>query len=231
MMLDKMRTQRIAIIGDSIRRNQWESMLCMLVTARPSKDSIYEVNESLITKHIGSLVFRFEDYKCIVEYYRFPYLVMQGSSFRRAPKSVRMALKLDQMTWARLLLEDADVLVFNNGHWWRYEKTKKHGCYFQKGQEMKMEMDLGTVFQKSIKTLVDFVTSQVDKNKIQVLFFTPMLMYISEGAPGILEDKSLIILLSYVQLWLFGFMLIYCLWVEFIWSKIQNVAPLMVLVQ
>ena len=56
MTLEKMRIWRIAIIGDSIGRNQWETMLCMLATARPSKNSIYEVNESPITKHKGSLV-------------------------------------------------------------------------------------------------------------------------------------------------------------------------------
>ena len=46
------------------------------------------------------------------------------------------------------------------------------GCYFQEGTEVKMEMDLRTAFQKSIETLVDFVTSQVDTNKTQVLFRT-----------------------------------------------------------
>lgn len=35
-----------------------------------------------------------------------------------------------------------------------------------------MEMDLRTAFQKSIETLVDFVSSQVDTNKTQVLFRT-----------------------------------------------------------
>lgn len=172
MMLEKLRNRRLAFIGDSIGRNQWESMLCLLATAIPNKYSIYEVNGNPITKHKGFLVFRFEDYNCTVEYYRSPYLVVQGSPPKGSPKDVRMTLKLDHVTWTHRQWKDADVLVFNSGHWWSYAKTIKHGCYFQEGMEVKMKMDLTNAFQKSIKTLVDFVASQVDTKKTQVMLRT-----------------------------------------------------------
>ncbi|XWS46804.1 hypothetical protein CRYUN_Cryun14cG0099800 [Craigia yunnanensis] len=94
-MLEKLRNRHLAFIGDSIGRNQWESMLCMLSSVIPSKDSIYEVNGSPITKHKGLLVFRFADYNCTVEYYRAPFLVAQGSAPRGSSKGVRMTLRLD----------------------------------------------------------------------------------------------------------------------------------------
>ncbi|XP_052480416.1 protein trichome birefringence-like 11 isoform X2 [Gossypium raimondii] len=137
MMLEKLRNRRLAFIGDSIGRNQWESMLCLLATAIPNKDSIYE-----------------------------------GSPPKGSPKDVRMTLKLDHVTWTHRQWKDADVLVFNSGHWWSYAKTIKHGCYFQEGMEVKMKMDLTNAFQKSIETLVDFVASQVDTKKTQVMLRT-----------------------------------------------------------
>ncbi|MBA0741556.1 hypothetical protein Gogos_014698 [Gossypium gossypioides] len=115
---------------------------------------------------------RFEDYNCTVEYYRSPYLVVQGSPPKGSPKDVRMTLKLDHVTWTHRQWKDADVLVFNSGHWWSYAKTIKHGCYFQEGMEVKMKMDLTNAFQKSIETLVDFVASQVDTKKTQVMLRT-----------------------------------------------------------
>ncbi|XP_039043027.1 protein trichome birefringence-like 10 [Hibiscus syriacus] len=171
-MLEKLRNRRIAFVGDSIGRNQWESMLCMLSSAIPNKDSMHEVNGSPITKHKGFLVFRFADYNFTVEYYRAPFLVAQGSAPRGAPKAVKMTLRLDLMdrTWRRWV--DADVLVFNTGHWWSHDKTTNRGCYFQQGMEMNLNMDITAAFRKSIETLLDFIHGQVNTSKTQVYFRT-----------------------------------------------------------
>ncbi|KAK1352629.1 Trichome birefringence-like protein [Heracleum sosnowskyi] len=42
IMLEKMRNRRIVFVGDSIGRNQWESLLCMLSSVVPNKTSVYE---------------------------------------------------------------------------------------------------------------------------------------------------------------------------------------------
>ena len=58
-MLDLIRGKRVVFVGDSINRNQWESMLCMLMGAVKDPKKVYETHGRRITKEKGNYCFKF----------------------------------------------------------------------------------------------------------------------------------------------------------------------------
>ncbi|XP_042454979.1 protein trichome birefringence-like 9 [Zingiber officinale] len=122
-LLERSRNGKIVFVGDSIGRNQWESLVCMLAKAVRNQSSIYEKYGNPITKHKGFLSIVFSDHNLTVEYYRAPFLAAVSRPPPAAPSSVRSAIHLDELNWQSKHWVDADVLVLNAGHWWNQKKT------------------------------------------------------------------------------------------------------------
>ena len=58
-MLELIRGKRLVFVGDSINRNQWESMLCMLMGAIKDPKRVYETRRRRITKEKGDYSIKF----------------------------------------------------------------------------------------------------------------------------------------------------------------------------
>jgi hypothetical protein len=58
-MLERLRGKRLVFAGDSLMRNQWESMLCLLREGLDDKSRVIESRGSRISKGKGDYVFKF----------------------------------------------------------------------------------------------------------------------------------------------------------------------------
>lgn len=58
--LVRLRGKRLMLVGDSMNRNQFESILCLLREGLEDKSKMYEVHGYKITKGRGYYIFKFE---------------------------------------------------------------------------------------------------------------------------------------------------------------------------
>ncbi|KAG0558453.1 hypothetical protein M758_10G027600 [Ceratodon purpureus] len=168
-MLERLRDQRVVFVGDSLGRNQWESMLCMLAEGVQNKSRIYEINGETISKHVGELIFRFQDYNCTVEYYRDPFLVPQTRPPPHSPSNVTSSLKIDQVSWSAGRWPGANILVFNSGHWWSWEKINRGGGRFQVGNNLTTH-GFKEAFHIALNTWASWMEENIDPATTQVFF-------------------------------------------------------------
>ncbi|XWS34760.1 hypothetical protein CRYUN_Cryun21dG0065200 [Craigia yunnanensis] len=71
---------------------------------------------------------------------------------------------------ATSMYHDADLMVFNTGHWWTHEKTSKGKDYYQEGDYVYPRIKDLKAFQKALTTWSRWVDKNVDISRTQVFF-------------------------------------------------------------
>ncbi|KAL2502128.1 protein trichome birefringence-like 5 [Forsythia ovata] len=157
--------RRLMLVGDSMNRNQFESLLCLLREALPDKSKMYETHGYKITKGRGYYVFKFEDYNCTVEFVRSHFLVREGIRINGQGNS-NPTLSIDRIDKTAGRWKRADILVFNTGHWWTHGKTARGKNYYKEGNYVYPKFDAVEAYRRAIKTWAKWISENAKHGKL-----------------------------------------------------------------
>ncbi|CAN6250256.1 unnamed protein product [Urochloa humidicola] len=169
-MLERLRGKRLVFVGDSLNRNMWESLICILRNSVKDKSRVFEVSGRSQFKAEGSYSFLFQDYNCTVEFFRSPFLVQVWEMPVRNGKGTRETLRLDIIDRAFPRYKNADIIIFNTGHWWTHDKTSLGKDYYQEGNHVYSELNVHDAYRRALSTWAKWVDSNVNPKKTTVFF-------------------------------------------------------------
>lgn len=153
----KMNGKNVMFVGDSLGRNQWQSLICMISAAVPRSPTQIIRGDPLST-------FKFLEYGVTVSFYRAPYLVdidsVQG----------RRVLKLEDISGNSRMWRDVDVLSFNTGHWWTHKGSLQGWDYMEAGGTLYQDMDRLAALERGLRTWSRWVDANIDHTRTRVFF-------------------------------------------------------------
>ncbi|KAG9458973.1 hypothetical protein H6P81_003481 [Aristolochia fimbriata] len=156
--LGKMRGKRMMLVGDSIMRNQWESLVCLIHGVLPPE-------MKTVTYNGPSMAFRASEFEASIEFNWAPFLVELS-----VDRNNKRILHLDSIEENAKFWRGVDILVFDSAHWWTHSEEWSSWDFFMEGGRIFTGLNPMVAYEKGLTTWSKWVDLNLNPHQTRVIF-------------------------------------------------------------
>ncbi|GMH11581.1 hypothetical protein Nepgr_013422 [Nepenthes gracilis] len=143
------------LVGDSIMRNQWESLVCLVQGVIPT-------DRKRVSYNGPTMAFLASDFETSIEFCWAPMLV----ELKRGLQNKRV-LHLDSIEDNARFWRGVDILIFDSAQWWT---NSDRWDYLMEGNRELGKLNAMVAYEKGLTTWAKWVDLNLDPSKTRVIF-------------------------------------------------------------
>ncbi|KAK6943439.1 Trichome birefringence-like, N-terminal domain [Dillenia turbinata] len=162
-LLENLRNKRLVYVGDSLNRNLWISMLCMVEWSIPPEFKSFYRNGSKFT-------FEATEYNATIEFDWAPLLVESNSDNPINHLLPDRFVRIQAIEKHARLWSDADILVFDSYLWWPRSKMKALWGEFDSPEGIYKEVQMPRCYEMALQTWSNWLEIHVNRSRTRVFW-------------------------------------------------------------
>uniref|UniRef100_A0A453KEJ4 Trichome birefringence-like C-terminal domain-containing protein n=2 Tax=Aegilops tauschii subsp. strangulata TaxID=200361 RepID=A0A453KEJ4_AEGTS len=163
--MERMRGKRLMFVGDSLNRNQFYSLVCMV-------QSILSKGRKKVVKRGSNTIFHAKEYRATLEFYWAPFLVESNSDDPNIHSIEHRIIRPERIEGHAQYWRGVDYLIFDTYIWWMNTADIKVRRPDSRSWSEHDEVPRIEAYGRVLKTWSDWLNENIDPARTSVFFMT-----------------------------------------------------------